>query len=200
VKKLKVAVTGNLGSGKSIFCKFLEEIGYEVIKADEIAKDLLANDEDVKREIIKQFGKEAYVKNQVNRKYLADRVFSDQSKLNKINSIIHPIVIEKVNLLMNQQLKTSKIVFHEAALIYEAKIEDLFDVIVVISADSELRMKRKTFNNDFSEEEFRQRELNQISEVEKKKRADFVFSNDGTLQELKAKAELLIKILNGMIK
>ena len=199
MKKLKIAVTGNIGSGKSSFCKYLEEMNYAVIKADEISKDLIANDEKVKKEIIKHFGNSAYNGNEINKKYLADKVFSDQSNLNKVNSIIHPLVIEKVALLMNKQLQTSALVFHEAALIYEADIEDLFDIVVLISADSKVRMERKKIHDNFSEEEFIKRESNQIPEEEKKKRADFVFTNDGTLNELKAKAMLLIKVLNGII-
>jgi len=200
MKKLKVAVTGNIGSGKSSFCKLLEEMNYSVIKADEIAKDLLAKNEKVKKEIIKHFGNSAYNGEEVNRKYLADRVFSNQSNLNKINSIVHPLVIENVISLMSKQLQSSDLVFHEAALIYEADIEDLFDVVVLITADPKIRMERKRIHDNVSEEEFIKRESNQIQEEEKKKRADFVFTNNGTLEELKTKTEMLIKILKGLIQ
>jgi len=200
MKKLKVAVTGNIGSGKSSFCKLLEEMNYSVIKADEIAKDLLAKNEKVKKEIIKHFGNSAYNGEEVNRKYLADRVFSNQSNLNKINSIVHPLVIENVISLMSKQLQSSDLVFHEAALIYEADIEDLFDVVVLITADPKIRMERKRIHDNLSEEEFIKRESNQIPEEEKKKRADFVFTNNGTLEELKTKTEMLIKILKGLIQ
>jgi len=200
MKKLKVAVTGNIGSGKSSFCNLLEEMNYSVIKADEIAKNFLANNEKVKKEIIKNFGNSAYNGKEVNKKYLAEKVFSNQLNLNKINSIIHPLVIENVNSIMNKQLQSSDLVFHEAALIYEADIEDLFDVVVLISADLKIRMERKRIHDNLSEEEFMMRESNQIPEDEKKKRADFVFINNGTLEELKTKAEMLIKILKGLIQ
>ena len=200
MKKLKVAVTGNIGSGKSSFCKLLEEMNYSVIKADEIAKDLLVNNEKVKQEIIKHFGKSVYIGKEVNRKYLADKIFSNQSNLNKINSIVHPLAIETVITQMSKQLQSSDLVFHEAALIYEADIEDLFDIVVLISADLKIRMERKSKSDSLSEEEFMMRESNQIPEDEKKKRADFVFANNGTLEELKTKAEMLIKILKGLIQ
>jgi dephospho-CoA kinase len=134
------------------------------------------------------------------KKFLADQVFSNQLNLNRINSIIHPRVISKVNSLMIKQLQTSDLVFHEAALIYEADFEDLFDIVVLISADYKVRMGRKKIHNNFSEEQFEMRDSNQIPEEEKKKRADFVFSNNGTLHELKTKAELLIRILNRLIQ
>jgi dephospho-CoA kinase len=200
MKKLKVAVTGNIGSGKSSFCKLLEEMNYSVIKADEIAKDLLVNNEKVKQQIIKYFGNSSYNGKEVNRKYLADKIFSNQSNLNKINSIVHPLAIETVITQMSKQLQSSDLVFHEAALIYEADIEDLFDIVVLISADLKIRMERKRMHDNLSEEEFIMRESNQIPEDEKKKRADFVFANNGALEELKTKAEMLIKILKGLIK
>lgn len=200
MKKLKIAVTGNIGSGKSSFCKYLEEMGYSVIKADEIAKDLLANDEKVKREIIKHFGNEAYQEKEINKKFLADKIFSNPKNLNKINSIIHPLVIKKVSYMMDEKLQMSDLVFHEAALIYEADIEALFDIVVLISSDYKTRMERKKLYDNFSEAEFMKRESNQIPEEEKKKRADFVFTNNGTLDELKIKAEMFIKILKGLIQ
>lgn len=200
MKKLKIAVTGNIGSGKSSFCKYLEELNYPVIKADEIAKDLLVNDEKVKKEIVKYFGDGAYQGKEINKKYLADKVFSNQPNLNKINSIIHPLVIEKVNNMMNEKFQSSDLVFHEAALIYEADIEELFDIVVLIASDYKVRMERKKQHDNFSEEEFMKRESSQIPEDEKKKRADFVFANNGSLEELKIKAEMLIKILRGLIQ
>ena len=178
MKKLKVAVTGNIGSGKSSFCKFLEEMNYKVIKADDVAKDLMVNDNSIKGKIIKNFGDSAYEGNELNKKYLAEKVFSNQSNLHKINEIVHPAVIKIVTQQMNEQLKDSNIVFHEAALIYEADLEELFDIVVLITADPRVRMERKKNQSGLSAEEFTKRESNQIPEEEKMKRADFVFTNN----------------------
>jgi dephospho-CoA kinase len=200
MKKLKVAVTGNIGSGKSSFCKFLEDMSYSVIWADEIAKGLMNSDPKIKTEIIKHFGNSAYTKEGLNRTYIAEKVFSDAANLEKINSIVHPAVIKKVIKLMDECLKNENLVFHEAALIYEANFENMFDIIILITADYGIRMERKKVNNNLSEEEFSKRESNQIPQEEKAKQADFVFINNGTLQELQSKAEFLIKMLHGMIK
>ncbi len=199
MKKIKVAVTGNIGSGKSTFCKFLEEMNYVVIKADEIAKDLLANDDEIKKRIIKHFGKDAFTKNGINKNYLASKIFDNQNNLDKINSIVHPTVIKKVELQMNRQLLKSNIVFHEAALIYEAGIEELFDYVVLISADFNVRKTRTLRQQKFSDEDFNRRELNQILDEEKKKQADFVFLNDGSFEDLRTKAKMLVKILEAMV-
>lgn len=200
MKKLKVAVTGNIGSGKSSFCKLLEEMNYTVIKADETAKDLMANDPNIKSQIIKQFGSSAYTKEGLNKSYLAEKIFSNEDNLLRMNLIVHPAVVKKVEQLMKESLKKADIAFHEAALIYEADIEEMFDVVVLITADYKVRLKRKQQSDNYSEEEFAKRNSNQIPDDEKIKRADFVFENNGTLDELKTKAQLLITVLKGMIQ
>lgn len=200
MKKLKVAVTGNIGSGKSSFCKLLEEMNYTVIKADEMAKDLMANDPNIKSQIIKQFGSSAYTKEGLNKSYLAEKIFSNEDNLLRMNLIVHPAVVKKVEQLMKESLKKADIAFHEAALIYEADIEEMFDVVVLITADYKVRLKRKQQSDNYSEEEFAKRNSNQIPDDEKIKRADFVFENNGTLDELKTKAQLLITVLKGMIQ
>ena len=200
MKKIKVAVTGNIGSGKSSFCKLLEEMNYTVIKADETAKDLMANDPNIKSQIIKQFGSSAYTKEGLNKSYLAEKIFSNEDNLLRMNLIVHPAVVKKVEQLMKESLKKADIAFHEAALIYEADIEEMFDVVVLITADYKVRLKRKQQSDNYSEEEFAKRNSNQIPDDEKIKRADFVFENNGTLDELKTKAQLLITVLKGMIQ
>lgn len=199
MKKLKIAITGNIGSGKSSFCKYLTAMNYNVIKADEIAKDLMENDQKIKAQLVKFFGESTYINGKLNTEYLAERIFSTPENLNKINRLVHPAVIKKVNLLMNSTLKYSDIVFHEAALIYEAEMEHLFDMVILITADYDKRLSRKIVGDKYSEEEFAKRDSSQIPEEEKIKCADFVFSNNGTFDDLKNKAELLIKILKAMI-
>jgi len=86
-------------------------------------------------------------------------------------------------------------VFVEAALIYEADMEEMFDFVVLISADEKLRMERKKSSINLSEEEFIKRDNNQIPDSEKRKRADFIFENNSNAAELKAKANLLLMML-----
>lgn len=96
-KKLKIAVTGNIGSGKSTFCNYIESKGYKVLRADDIAKVLLVNDEDVKSDIISVFGPETFSGKELNKKFLAEKVFADPQKVQLINSIIHPAVLKNLN-------------------------------------------------------------------------------------------------------
>ena len=197
-KKIKVGITGNIGSGKSSFCNFLSEKGYPVINADAVSKNILSEDGEIKKKVIKEFGEESFVNNEINKKFLAEKVFSDPVKVLKINSILHPKVKNKIESLANEYFIKYDIVFTEAALIYEADMESMFDYVVLITADYKIRKKRTTENAKLSEKDFDKRNDNQIKDEEKKKRADFVFENNLGINELRQKAGLLISILNGL--
>ena len=199
-KKIKVAITGNIGSGKSTFTKFLFEADYPVILADDISKEILSSDPEVKTEVINEFGAESFHGNIINKKYIADNIFSDPKKLKKINSILHPRVRKRIEYLSEEYFKTNDIVFIEAALIFESKIEKMYDYVVLITADKNIRMKRSTVTKKISEEDFVKRDNNQLKEDLKKKNADFIFTNDGTISELKRKAILLINLLKPTLK
>ncbi len=92
------------------------------------------------------------------------------------------------------------LVFVEAALIYEASMEDMFDYIVLITANEEIRKKRKVESGELLVEDFKKRNANQIPDEEKKKAADFVFENNGTMNDLSIKIELLLKLLKALRK
>jgi dephospho-CoA kinase len=194
--KLKIAVTGNIGSGKSSFSKFIEEEGFKVIYADELSKDILSKDTSVREKVIQKFGKESYLNGKLNKKFLAEKVFSDKQNLAHLESILHPVVIKKSVDLMNSCLKKDDLVFFEAALIYEADMENLFDYVILITADMELRFQRKKKSDGYTEEQFAERENMQIPQNEKLKRADFIFENNSDLKSLKQKAKLLFILLN----
>ena len=188
---MKLAITGNIGCGKSTFSGFAEEKGFIVLKADDISKEILENDDKVRELVIKNFGSDSYLNNKPNKKYLAEKIFSDQTKKEKLESILHPLVIKKIERKMKELQKTNKHVFVEAALIYESDLEAMFDYVILITAEIELRKKRKIASG-LTETDFNLREVNQIPEEEKKKRADFTFSNNGSTGELKSKFNLLL--------
>ncbi len=193
-KKLKIAVTGGIGGGKSSFCKFISEKGFPVLYADDIAKDILVTSKDVKLQIIKTFGKEAYSDGKLNNRFLAEKVFSSPSRVKKINAIVHPVVISVIESMMKNLLQKNNTVFVEAALIFEAKMEKIFDYVILVTADEEVR-KDRLLKKGISGEEFEQRKLNQIPDEKKKKKSDFVFINNGSEDELHQKAGIFLKII-----
>ena len=173
----------------------MTEQGYIVLYADNISKDILARDPDVKNQIISEFGNESFVDGKINKDFLAEKVFSNQKKLEKINSILHPRVREKIHSLANENLKKKDVVFVEAALIFESKIEKMYDLVILIKADRKIRMQRVTSGNKISEKDFNNRDKNQLDDETKAKKADIVFTNNGSKGELRQKANLLTSIL-----
>ncbi len=196
MKIIKVAITGGIGSGKSTFANYLASKGYVVINADDISKDILTFDESIIKKVSEEFGSDSYKDGKLNKKFIAVQVFSDPANLNKLNSILHPRVLQKIDTLIEKKYKDEKIIFIEAALIYEADIEKKFDYVVLVSADFNIRLKRSVESGKFNEEDFINRDNNQIPLEEKEKRADFIFSNNESKKDLIKKADLLLLTLN----
>jgi len=196
MNKIRVAITGGIGSGKSTFANYLESKGYVVINADNISKDILSFDEKIKKKIIKEFGSNSYIDGKLNNKFVASQVFSNPANLHKLNSILHPQVLQKIDTLINIKYKDENIIFIEAALIYEADIEKMFNYVILVTADFNIRLKRSIKSGKFTEDDFIKRDKNQIPQEEKEKRADFIFSNNGSEKDLIKKADLLLLTLN----
>ncbi|MCX6170598.1 MAG: dephospho-CoA kinase [Ignavibacteriales bacterium] len=197
-KKLKIAVTGGIGSGKSLVTTIIEKSGYPVIRSDEVAKELMRKDEAIKRKIIKEFGPPSYNEKGLNTKYLAENIFTHPQKVEKINSIVHPPTINKIEELTSQLFLKSKIVFVESALIYEANIQDWFDYVILIYADEATRIARVMKRETITQEDLRNRIGSQISDEQKKGAADFVIENNSTTAELEKRTLFILNILKAI--
>lgn len=191
--QVRVAITGGIGSGKSVFSSFLKKRGYSVINADNLAKELMTTNRFLRRAIMDNFGSESYIEESINIEYLANTVFSNPEKVRLLNSIVHPVVIREIVRLMDND--DNEFVFTEAALIFEAKMERFFDFIVLITSDLEIRVKRVMDRDNASRDSIIKRMENQFSETEKLKRSDFVFENNSTEEDLELKADLLLKLI-----
>ncbi|HEX2981953.1 MAG TPA: dephospho-CoA kinase, partial [Ignavibacteriales bacterium] len=148
--------------------------------------------------IIKAFGEESYKDGVPDRKYLAEKVFSDPAKVLKINSIIHPAAIKKIAALNEEYLKTDNIVFTEAALIYEAEMQDMFNLVILLRSDESVRIDRVAGRDNFGRDEILKRMKHQYSDEEKAGAADFVIENNSTLEDLYKKADFLLLLFNNM--
>ena len=195
-EKIKIGITGGIGGGKSTVAEILRKNGVKVFDADEVAKDLMENDEEIREAIIELLGEEAYVDGKLNNKFIAERIFKNPDLKKGIEEVVHPAVIAELGLLMESELKENDIVAVESALIFEAKMAKLFDYIFAVTADEETRIKRVVERDGVSEEEVRERIKSQMPENEKAGKSDFVFENNGDLARL---VENVVFILN-MIK
>lgn len=198
-KNLKIAITGGIGSGKSLVTSYVEKLGYSVLKSDDIAKDLMQNDESIKKKIINEFGPPAYNGKILNAKYLAENVFTHPDKVLRINSIVHPPTTKKISELTIQLFAKHKIVFVESALIYEAKIQDLFDYVILIYSDEKTRISRVMEREKISHNDIEKRMAFQIPDEQKKELADFVIENNSSITELETRANFILNILKAFV-
>jgi dephospho-CoA kinase len=173
---LKVGLTGGIGSGKSTAAKIFEVLGVPVYYADKEAKRLMNEDAPVKKEIIKIFGEKAYANNKLDRKYISSIVFSDPVKLDSLNAIVHPATKKDAEAWMQKQ--NTAYAIHEAALIFEAKVNERLDHVIGVSAPEELRVKRAMERDNVSREEILKRMSQQLDEKSKMSKCDFILVND----------------------
>ncbi|MBN2570697.1 MAG: dephospho-CoA kinase [Ignavibacteriales bacterium] len=192
--KKKIGITGGIGTGKSLIANYYKEKGYPVINADEIAKEISSSKNQVKKNIIKEFGIDSFASNKLNTKYLAEIVFSSPENVKKLNSIIHPILKKALQKMMEYELKKSDIVFVEAALIYEAKFDHLFDYVLLVTSDIDIRINRIIQRDKSSKEKILARIKNQLSDEILRQKADFIIENDSSIENLYKKADFFLNI------
>jgi dephospho-CoA kinase len=173
---LKIGLTGGIGSGKTTVAKIFELLGVPVYYADDAAKLIMNEDEELKKAIQDKFGNAAYKDNELNREYLASKVFNDPFQLEVLNSLVHPATIRNAEKWMNTQQFPYSI--KEAALIFEAGSAQHLDYVVGVYAPVELRVRRAIERSNISRDEVIKRMNNQLDEEIKMKLCDFVIKND----------------------
>ena len=178
---IKVAITGNIAAGKSELEKQLQNLGYLVFDTDKIAHDCLINDKNI---IVDLFGSEILTNGEISREKLGNIVFNDKEKLQKLNNIIHPEVIKEINTLF-EQYKNENYLFVSIPLLFEAKMENMFDKIIFVYADDAIRLERLMKRNNLNKTDALKRINSQQSQIEKMKKSDYIIRNEGSLEDLK---------------
>jgi dephospho-CoA kinase len=173
---LRIGLTGGIGSGKSTVAKIFEVLGIPVYYADDAAKNIMNNDEELKQQIIKHFGVKSYINNKLDRKYISEKVFNNKENLSLLNSLVHPATIRDAENWMKNQ--TTAYTIKEAALIFESGSEKFLDYVIGVSAPENLRIERTMKRDNISAEEVKNRINNQMSEEKKISLCNFVVTND----------------------
>lgn len=191
-----IGITGGIASGKSTVSHYLKDKGYVVLDADIYARNVLNKGTEGLKKTVEHFGNGILNDDgTLNREVLGHIVFNDKDELAVLNSITHPIIRQEMNDDKNKNLKTGH-VFSDIPLLYENKLEDQFDLVIVVYVDEKTQLNRLMTRNDFTEEEARRRIASQLSLEEKKKRADIVFNNNDTKEALYNQIDDFIKQLN----
>jgi dephospho-CoA kinase len=176
---LQIGVTGGIGSGKSLVCKIFVQLGISVYDADSHAKALMATDGILISQIKKEFGHLAYLPDgALNRKHLADHVFADEDRLEKLNKLVHPRVAVDYEKWLSSH-SGEGYVLKEAALLFESGSYRTLDKTITVSAPESVRRKRVLQRDAHrTVEQFKGIVEKQMPEEEKLKRADFIIVND----------------------
>ena len=163
-----------------------------MIDVDKKARQIINRDRSLQSDSKKTFGKEIFFRNgQLNRRLLASIAFQDEEKTQKLNRLVHPRMVAEVIEEMENARFSQKypLVVIDAALIYEISIEQMFDSIIVVYTSLKMRIERVMKRDRQTRDEIMARVLRQISLEEKKKWADYIIDNDGTLEDLEKQTQ-----------
>ena len=175
---LKFALTGNIASGKSTVQKILENKGFKVFDTDKAAHELLEELPGIKIAF-----PETVENGKISREKLGRLIFGNDLLKNKLESIIHPEIRQKITEFFAKN-QDEKICFVAIPLLFEAGMSDLFDKALLIYTDDVIREERLISRNQYSLQYARLRMNAQISQEEKKHLCDYVIFNNGTVKEL----------------
>ena len=181
MRPVSVAITGGIGAGKSTALASFRRHGAATVSSDEIVHHLLATDPDVKEALVERLGEGILGEDGApDRERIARRVFKDRTALDFLEALLHPLVSREYLTWREQLAKLPnppKVCVTEVPLLYEVGGEERFDKVVVITAPAKLREARRRVRRD-------DRESRLLPDNEKAKRADFVYVNTGTPEEL----------------
>lgn len=187
---IRLGITGGIGSGKTVISQLFELMGVPVYLSDVEAKRLTISSPIIRDKLIALLGPKVYLGKELNKQLLASYLFSHPEHALQINHIIHPEV--KVDF---QEWVVRKhdipIVAMESAILIEAGFQDEVDFLVMVYAPLELRIQRAMQRDEVTQEAVSERIQHQMSDEEKKNKADFILINDGSFPLIPQTKELL---------
>ena len=171
----KIGVTGGIGSGKSTVCELLRDRGVAVYDSDSCAKQLMAESEALREQLIAAFGAECYNAEGLNRAFLASKVFGNEEALQQLNSIVHPAV--RADFQTWAELQSSPYVVLESAILFEAGFETEVDATLAVMAPMPMRLERTMARDGVDKESVMRRMEHQLSDDELHRRASRTIVN-----------------------
>lgn len=192
-----IGIVGGIGSGKSTILDYIDSIcDCIIVKTDDLAKSLEQPNSTVYNEIIKHFDKTILNEDKtINSKILANIVFNDSTKLETLNKIIHPKVIEEIKTIINNN--KNKLIFIESAILFESKLNEICDEIWCIYADEELRRERLKTNRNYNDKKIDEILNIQMDENELVLNSDVLINNNDLIKMQKKVSNKIEMILKG---
>lgn len=197
---LKIGITGTIASGKTSVSILLRRRGFSVFNSDNYAKMALHQGNVCYEKLIEVLGKDVLdASNDIDRGKMAEIIFSDEEKRKQVNAIVHPYVVEGMRTFFSHHNEDG-IVFAEVPLLFEAHLENEFDMITVVTCNKDTAIQRMIEDREYSLEEANARYDSQINKEEQIKQADYVIENDGDLKALDQKINAFVKELRRKVR
>lgn len=181
--KILIAITGGMGSGKSLASQYLRRLGYFVISADRITHELYEKNKALKNKLIQNFGQEIFTESgKLSHNKAREIFFSSKKMIEKVNRIVHPYVIKAIDDIIKSY--SGNIVFVESAIVFESMYYRKFDYILLICARKNIRLKRVVRSRHISEKVALKLMSYQMTDKKKLQLSDFVIYNNSDKKEL----------------
>ncbi|NNC62678.1 MAG: dephospho-CoA kinase [Eudoraea sp.] len=190
----KVGLTGGMGSGKTTVAKMFKELGIPVYNSDLEARRIMNENIEVRKAVKALFGDNAYENDQLNRAFIAKKVFGNSALLEELNKVVHPAVRKDFRDWAARQ--SAPYVIQEAAILFESGGHEHFDHMILVTAPKKTRIIRIKQRDQLSEKDILERMKHQWSEKRKKALADYVIHNSdllGTNKKVRKIHEELIR-------
>lgn len=185
-----VGLTGGIASGKSTVAGFFRQKGIPIVDADEISRAVTEPDAEGAKAIEETFGSEMFVSKRLDRKKLAAYCFENTERTEKLNSVLHPIIIkEMLRQTEGYEKAGAKTVIWDVPLLFETGLDRYCKKIIAVVCDENTRILRAQKRSDISAEEVKKRISRQMSDDERKKRADYIIDNGKSKEETFLQAE-----------
>ncbi|MCI2227898.1 dephospho-CoA kinase [Polaribacter sp. MSW13] len=173
-----VGLTGGIGSGKTTVANFFSEFkNVAIYIADKEAKKLMNSSIVIRKKLLQEFGENAYLDNQLNKKFISEIVFNNQKKLSVLNAIVHPEVRKHFNNFVKQNSDKAYIIY-ENAILFESKSNQFCDIIITVQSSLNTRIERAILRDNVSRKEILDRIKNQWLEDKKTLQSNYVILNE----------------------
>ena len=187
-----IGLTGSMASGKSTVSEFLKKRGLHIVDADKIAHSILF-DEETKNSLAECFGNDIFGSDgEIDRRLLAGKAFSSEEATKKLNSITHPAIISIIRKDINENEKKYPAVVIDAPLLIEGGLHKICDAVWLVCANIETRYARIMKRDNLTRAQARARVAKQIPQWKKKRFADALIENDGSIAELESEIDALL--------
>lgn len=193
---MRIGLTGGIATGKSTVSKMLAAQGVRIVDADVIARDVMNPGQPLLAAVAEQFGPEFLLpEGGLDRRRMAEHIFNRPEERQALNAIVHPAIRAEIRRQVEaaEAADPTGIVAADIPLLYESGLEELYEQIVVVYVPRAVQLERLTSRDGLAPEQAESRLNAQLDIEEKKRRADFVIDNSGTLEETRRQVEALLE-------